>query len=461
MKSDSEQVSAVADQLVKVPLFASLDRSDREAAAQAGRIVDFPPGGVITQEGAEADHFFILLSGEATVTVAAGEDGDSVEVGTVKPGGTLGEFGALLRSPRSATVVATHPCRLLRFNHRALETLFAKSPRFALAFSRELAQRLQHALLAKNELQIDHLPEKIVLEPPDVTRLRGYMVSYYTTALKNVLKQHRLISDRQFPVYETTFMLTPEEHSQWFELFKTADSRTPFTYHTSVGTMALMRVVGDIGVNFKNLMHLKCEMGIARNRPMEPDHTYRLASQIEDIVALGDDRVALICGSRVFDVSGFLARSYRDYFIVLNLDPYYIQTLRSAKNYGTTDVSEFQGLAAKTPSLTEADGFQRVAIEVPEDMGFRYGKVSGDLNLVHTTRAAARIFGHPRPFIQGLCTANYVLRELTAVYGVPQELSITFAKRVFVGQTVELRHLRGRFEFCDAKGELLAFGDFS
>jgi CRP-like cAMP-binding protein len=459
MADQFDDESAIADQLKTVPLFAGLEESDRLAAVRAGRIADFSPGDAITLEGAAADHFFVLLSGEATVSVAAEED--AIDVGVARPGDTLGEFGALLRTPRTATVTAIRRCRALRFNHASLEALFASSPRFGLALSRELAQRLKQALLAKNEMQLDHLPEKIVLDPPDITRMREYMVTYYATALKHVIKQHRLVSDRHFPVYETTFMLSPEEHSNWLKLFDTADLRTPFTYHTTVGTMALMRVVGDIGVNFRNLMHLKCEMGMARDHLMEPGHTYRLVSQVEDIIALRDDRVVLVCASRIVDLFGFQLRNYRDFFVILNLEPHYVDLLRSAKNYGHRDVDEFQSLASRRPTLADTRGLKRVPIYIPEDMGFAYGKVSGDLNLVHTTKLAAQIFGHPRPFIQGLCTANYALRYLTEEYGPPEAMRVTFAKRVFVGQQIELRLVPSRFEICDSQGVLLAFGDFS
>jgi CRP-like cAMP-binding protein len=449
--------SEVADQLAAVPMFASLDVVDRRAIAKAARVLDASPGQTITREGTSANDFFVMLSGEATVSVAPVDDAGPIEVGIVRPGETLGELGALLDTPRTATVVASRPCRLLRFDPDALEAVFANCPRFGLALSRELAQRLKQALAMKNELQVDLLPDKVVLAAPDVTRLREYMLTYYSAALKNVLKQHRLLVDRRFPAYETTFTLTPEEHAQWLDLFATSNSQMPFTYHTTVGTMALMRVVGDVGVNFRNLMHLKCEMGIAPGHPMEAGQTYRLASQIEDIIALRDDRVALVCASRVYDAANFRVRTYRDFFVILNLEPEYVEALRAAKSYGRLEATEFQGIASREPQLA---GAECIAINVPEGMGFSYGKVSGDLNLVHTTKLGAKIFGHPRPFIQGLCTANYVLRHLTPVYGQPSTLRISFAKRVFVGQQIELRHAPHRFEVCDAKGLLLAFGDF-
>jgi len=460
MTHDLASESAIVDQLAGVPLFASLDASDRRAVARAATILDLSPGDIITREGTVAEDFFVLLSGEATVSIAVDEAADPLEVGIVRPGETLGELGVLLETPRTATVVAAQPSRLLRLSTAALEGLFASSPLFGMAFSRELAQRLKQALAIKNELQADHLPDKVVLDTPSVTRLREYMVTYYAAALKHVLKQHRLLVDRRFPAYETTFSLSAAEQARWLRLFETSERATPFTYHTTVGTMVLMRVVGDVGVNFKNLMHLKCEMAMAPSHPMQSGQTYRLAAQIEDIIALRDDRVALVCASRVYDAAGFRVRTYRDFFVILNLDPEYVEALRSAKSYGHLDATGFEGLASRESQLVDAPGVQRVAIDVPEGMGFQYGKVSGDLNLVHTTPLAAKLFGHPRPFIQGLCTANYVLRHLTPIYGPPEGLRVTFTKRIFVGQQIELRHVPSKFEVCDAKGALLAFGDF-
>ena len=449
---------SIAEQLAAIGLFATLEASDRRVVVEVAETVEITPGNVIIQEGSLAREFFVLLSGEASISLAGADRATPVEVGIVRPGEIIGELGALLEIPRTATVTAVHTCRLLRFDALALETLFARIPRFGIALNRELAHRLHQTLAIKNELQMETLPEKVTLDAPDMTRMRQYMATYYVTALRHVLKQHRLLVDRRFPSYETTFTLSPEEHGRWFDLFANSHSSTPFTYHTTVGTMALMRVVGDVGVNFKNLMHLKSEMDIATDHPMEPGETYRLASQIEDILALRDDRVALVCASQLYNSAGFRIRTYRDFFVILNLEPEYVEALRAAKRYGHRDVAEFHGLANREAVLNDTG--HRITIEVPDDMGMRYGKVSGDLNLIHTTKLAAKLFGHPRPFVQGLCTANWVLRQLTSVYGPPQSVRITFAKRVFVGQKVELRHTENEFEITDAEGVLLAFGDF-
>ena len=94
-------------------------------------------------------------------------------------------------------------------------------------------------------------------------------------------------------------------------------------------------------------------------------------------------------------------------------------------------------------------------------MGVAYGQVSGDMNVVHTSSTAARLFGYRPPFIQGLCTANYILKSLTEASGhAPSRLTIGFGRPVVTDSVVALYHTADAFEVCDAKGSILASGEW-
>ncbi len=111
------------------------------------------------------------------------------------------------------------------------------------------------------------------------------------------------------------------------------------------------------------------------------------------------------------------------------------------------------------PQLTGHGNVQQIDISVPHDMGIQYGKVSGDLNMVHTTAFAAKLFGYRKPFIQGLCTANYVLKHLTgSTNDALGSFDITFARSVFVGEIIHLYYVEDSFEVCRADGKLAAYG---
>lgn len=293
--------------------------------------------------------------------------------------------------------------------------------------------------------------------------MRFYILRYYTTAMKNMLCRHQLLVEKRFPTYEAEFRFSESEQTGWFKVFDVTEKEqaTPFTYYTTSGTMMLMRIVEDVGVNFRHLMHLKSDITFhPGGRILEPDKTYTLKATLDDIVQLRDDRVTLITRAWIHDENDERLLTNRDFFIILNLAPKYIEELRSTPGFGRHDVSEFENLSKLQAMLTSQD-VQRIPIKVPEDMGKRYGKVSGDMNLVHTTRIAARIFGFPKPFIQGLCTANYVLKHLTGVCQEPVlSLTATFTRRVYVGQTVYLSFDDQRFELCDKKGALLVLGEW-
>lgn len=96
-----------ASDLKSVPLFAGLTKRERELVARFADEIDVPAGKVLTQEGGPSQEFFVIRSGSATVTRHGGE------VAHLGVGDFFGEIGILLSEPRTATVIADTPMRLL------------------------------------------------------------------------------------------------------------------------------------------------------------------------------------------------------------------------------------------------------------------------------------------------------------------------------------------------------------
>jgi CRP-like cAMP-binding protein len=69
--------------------------------------VQVGPGGVLIREGDVGDLFYVIVEGEVEVT-SHGE-----HLGTLGPGAYVGEIALLRDVPRTATVVARTPLRLL------------------------------------------------------------------------------------------------------------------------------------------------------------------------------------------------------------------------------------------------------------------------------------------------------------------------------------------------------------
>src|SRR3989442_749104 len=86
--------------LGKVPLLAGLSKRDLERVLGLGEEVVFTPGTVIVQAGDQAQDFYVLLEGEALVTVPGGKRA------RLGPGSHFGEMAVLDAGPRSATIAA-------------------------------------------------------------------------------------------------------------------------------------------------------------------------------------------------------------------------------------------------------------------------------------------------------------------------------------------------------------------
>ena len=105
-----------AKTLATVPLFAGFSTKHLKRLAAEADELTFEPREPIVEEGLRGETLFVVLSGKARVTR------NGRKVGEVLPGDFFGELSALDGGPRSATVSAETPMRVLRlFRHTLLE----------------------------------------------------------------------------------------------------------------------------------------------------------------------------------------------------------------------------------------------------------------------------------------------------------------------------------------------------
>jgi CRP-like cAMP-binding protein len=93
-------VSVTTDQLKQIPLFAGLDDRELRPIANTLRERTFKAGQPVTEEGRSGVGFFVIESGEATVSV------DGKDVRKLGPGDYFGEIALISEGARSATIVA-------------------------------------------------------------------------------------------------------------------------------------------------------------------------------------------------------------------------------------------------------------------------------------------------------------------------------------------------------------------
>jgi CRP-like cAMP-binding protein len=112
-----------AEKLAGVPFFAGFSPEELERVADLADDVEAEPGAVLVEQGRVGQECFVILDGQAGVYV-----GDE-HVTTSGPGSMVGEMALVDHRPRSATVVAETPMRLLGFDTKAFRSLLDEMPK--------------------------------------------------------------------------------------------------------------------------------------------------------------------------------------------------------------------------------------------------------------------------------------------------------------------------------------------
>lgn len=120
-----------------VPLFTDLPRRLIQRIAKETDELSFAPGETIVQEGMLGETMFVVLEGQAKVTRG------KRKVGAVLPGEFFGELSLIDGGPRSASVVAETPMRVLRVFRRTLTGLWRDDPKLAIRVLDGMVRRVR------------------------------------------------------------------------------------------------------------------------------------------------------------------------------------------------------------------------------------------------------------------------------------------------------------------------------
>ena len=128
--------------LKKVPLFAHASPKELELVASRTDETPAPAGTQLTKQGSSGNTFYVLLDGEADVTI------DGKHRRTLKPGDFFGEISMLDRGPATATVTTKTPVRLMVMSHSQFRDAVKANDDLLLHVMRAVGERLRADSLA-------------------------------------------------------------------------------------------------------------------------------------------------------------------------------------------------------------------------------------------------------------------------------------------------------------------------
>jgi len=145
--------------LRKAELFSELDEATLADVAERSHAAHYEKGQAIVSELEFGADVYVIVSGEAEISIAAQADARQV-VGKLGPGGVVGEMSSLTGELRSATVTALVNVEALVIDDENFDDLRERRPEIAVALVRKLASRLGEV-----EQSIDKLLAEEAAEP--------------------------------------------------------------------------------------------------------------------------------------------------------------------------------------------------------------------------------------------------------------------------------------------------------
>jgi CRP/FNR family transcriptional regulator, cyclic AMP receptor protein len=127
----------VANKLGQVPIFSGCTKRELAIIARASKEVSHKEGTVIAREGERGIGLFLILEGRCNVTI-----GGKTKA-RLGPGDFFGEVALLDGGPRTATVTAMSPVRLVGITGWVFRGLLMEHPSIALRTLESVAGRLR------------------------------------------------------------------------------------------------------------------------------------------------------------------------------------------------------------------------------------------------------------------------------------------------------------------------------
>ena len=120
-RADGEALDAA---LGRAQIFAALTDAQRTQLAGMARPALYGAGDVIVREGDAGSSMFVVVRGEAVVTLAASKE----PIARLRGGDFFGEMSLLTGDPRTATVAAATDCHVIELDAEGFRTLALADP---------------------------------------------------------------------------------------------------------------------------------------------------------------------------------------------------------------------------------------------------------------------------------------------------------------------------------------------
>jgi len=150
-----ERSKELVEVLKKIPLFFGLSPTQIRVILSQCLSSSIEAGAQVCVRGKPSDEMYVLLSGKLAIVAD-----NSFRVATITPVTTVGEMGAITGQPRSATVEAITPCRILTIKKARLDIILRGQRELKSKIFENVIRLLSEKLVRDNVRMRDFLSAK-------------------------------------------------------------------------------------------------------------------------------------------------------------------------------------------------------------------------------------------------------------------------------------------------------------
>ncbi len=143
--SGADERSTTRQLLANITPFQGLSADVLDELAGRAMERELEPGDLLMREGDPGDSLFIVASGRLRAYVENGS-GETITVGEIPAGESVGEMAILSDRPRSASVRAIRRSRLIELSRTDFEHLVEREPRALTAMTKIIVERLGRSI---------------------------------------------------------------------------------------------------------------------------------------------------------------------------------------------------------------------------------------------------------------------------------------------------------------------------
>lgn len=170
-------MSATAEALAEVPLFAGLDDKERAILAERVDLVTITEGEKLFEYGDPGDWMMIVKSGRVEISVKT-KIGEKVFLESAEPGDFFGEISLLDAGPRTAAAEVTESGEAIIVDRDDLDELLKLRPGAAMHLLTATGKRLRHNAQVLRNTAARNVNEQVEAESNIVLRIADWVANF-------------------------------------------------------------------------------------------------------------------------------------------------------------------------------------------------------------------------------------------------------------------------------------------